>query len=647
MKELNCLLLVILCLFATSSCVEEENYDPNDFDFPGEIYFPSSLPSRIELTPTETSFSIPLVRLNKEGKKMVGLIIKMQTTDEYGFFSYPNTVTFTDGEAVANIAIKCEASKLPYDKYYDFEITLKGAENSSYSNQTYVFSVGKPTTCYTAIDEMVSYLNTPLSHAANHYEWGYGAMMHIRDVMTTDFAVVASGYDWFSSWALTQGQSNNNIYPQYIWNFYSECIRSTNKLISLIDEETANNEQLGFLGNGLAFRAMYYLDMAQMFEFLPNDATSSINESGNDVLNLTVPIIDKYIQNTDTIIIPRATREEMAEFILNDLNKAEQYIDYSPYKGYKELPNLACVYGLKARCYMWLAGDAKNNNIAYLSKAKEYARMAINLSGAPMSKDACLSTTAGFNTLSCWMWGSQMEAEDDCVKTGIINWTSWMSNETDFGYASAGAYNMIDASMYHRISDTDFSKLMWKAPARTALEGKEPWLRPDYAETTPVYGSLKFRPANGAYKTPNEGAVSAYPLMRVEEMYFIEAECEARLEGKADLLTAFMTQYRDKKYVCRATAPEDILDEVIFQKRVELWGEGHVFFDYKRLNMPVVRGYASPVLTNHQDASRFNTTTRPAWMNLSIVITAERTNPALIGFGNPDPTMKYTSWSGE
>ena len=63
--------------------------------------------------------------------------------------------------------------------------------------------------------------------------------------------------------------------------------------------------------------------------------------------------------------------------------------------------------------------------------------------------------------------------------------------------------------------------------------------------------------------------------------------------------------------------------------------------------MPVVRGYASPVLTNHQDASRFNTTTRPAWMNLSIVITAERTNPALIGFGNPDPTMKYTPWSGE
>ena len=336
---------------------------------------------------------------------------------------------------------------------------------------------------------------------------------------------------------------------------------------------------------------------------------------------------------------PRATREEMAEFILNDLNKAEQYISKSPFAGNKALPNLACVYGLKARYHMWLAGE--NNDVENLQKAKEAARMAITLGGAPMSKDACLSTTAGFNTLSCWMWGSQMVAEDDCVKTGIVNWTSWMSNETDFGYAAAGAYNMIDASMYNRIADTDFRKLMWKAPAGTALDGKSQWLKPDYAEATPVYGSLKFRPANGAYKTPNEGAVSAYPLMRVEEMYFIEAEAAARLGEGSGLLVDFMTQYRDPEYVCKASSVEDIVEEIVFQKRVELWGEGHAFFDFKRLNMSVTRGYGG---TNHQDASRFNTNGRPAWMSLSIVITEENNNAALKGFENPDPTSKYTPW---
>lgn len=492
---------------------------------------------------------------------------------------------------------------------------------------------------------MPAYLNTPLSHASNHYEWGYGAMMHIRDVMTTDFTVTDSGYDWFTRWAINEYQGESYVYNQYVWNFYWKSVQTTNNLISAVDPENATEDQLGMLGNALAFRAMYYLDMAQMFEFLPNEVTSGINDAGNDVTNLTVPIVREGMTEADARNNPRVTRDEMALFILEDLSKAEEYISASPFAGNKALPDLACVYGLKARCYMWLAGDGTSENATgYLTKAKENARLAINLGGAPMSKDACLSTTAGFNTLSCWMWGSQMVAEDDCVKSGIINWTSWMSNETDFGYASAGAYNMIDASMYNRMSDTDFRKLMWKAPAGTALEGKSEWLKADYAENTPDYGSLKFRPANGAYTTPNEGAVSAYPLMRVEEMYFIEAEAAIRLGEGADLLSSFMTTYRDSKYVCRASSPEDLLDEVVFQKRVELWGEGLVFFDYKRLNKSVTRGYAG---TNHKEDARFNTVGRPAWMNICIVQTEKNNNSALVGYENPDPSGKYDPWIGQ
>lgn len=492
---------------------------------------------------------------------------------------------------------------------------------------------------------MPAYLNTPFTISDdNHYEWGYGAMMHIRDVMTTDFSVPAIGYDWFSRWATNEYQGESYKYNQYIWNFYWKSIQTTNNLIGAIDENNATNDQLGMLGVGLAFRAMYYLDMAQMYEFLPNDKTSNINAAGNDVLHLTVPIVRDGMTEAQARSNPRATREEMAAFIFEDLNKAEQYIVNTPYAGDKALPNLACVYGLKARYYMWLAGEGSDaNSTEYFTNAKKYARLAINLGGNPMTQDECLSPTNGFNTLSCWMWGSQLVSEDDAVKTGIINWTSWMSNETDFGYASAGAYNMIDASMYNRMSDTDFRKLMWKAPAGTALDGKSQWLKPSYAESTPVYGSLKFRPANGAYQTPEEGAVSAYPLMRVEEMYFIEAEADAHLTGSSDLLKSFMTTYRDPQYKCVATG-NALIEEIVFQKRVELWGEGHVFFDYKRLNMPVTRGYEG---TNHKAESSFNTTTRPAWMNICIVQTEKNNNAALVDYENPDPSGKYTPWVGQ
>ena len=46
---------------------------------------------------------------------------------------------------------------------------------------------------------MPAFLNDAETVAGNHYEWGYGSQMHIRDVMTGDMTVVATGYDWYSS----------------------------------------------------------------------------------------------------------------------------------------------------------------------------------------------------------------------------------------------------------------------------------------------------------------------------------------------------------------------------------------------------------------------------------------------------------------
>lgn len=68
-----------------------------------------------------------------------------------------------------------------------------------------------------------------------------------------------------------------------------------------------------------------------------------------------------------------------------------------------------------------------------------------------------------------------------------------------------------------------------------------------------------------------------------------------------------MSNYRDPQYETDATG-DDLIEEIIFQKRVEQWGEGLTFFDIKRLNMPVTRGYDG---TNYSESVRFNTKGRP------------------------------------
>ena len=161
-----------------------------------------------------------------------------------------------------------------------------------------------------------------------------------------------------------------------------------------------------------------------------------------------------------------------------------------------------------------------------------------------------------------WMWCSSQTSEDNTVKSGIINWTSWVSNETDFGYASAGPYVMISKSLFDKISDTDFRKLMFKAPKTSPLYGLSAYCDENIGASLPDYASLKFRPNEGNVSDYTTGAASAFPLMRVEEMYFIEAEAAAQQNpgNGVTLLNNFMRSYRDASYSCSATSKEDVIE---------------------------------------------------------------------------------------
>ena len=478
---------------------------------------------------------------------------------------------------------------------------------------------------------MPAFFNQLSVAGGRSYDWGYGSLMHIRDVMTEDMAVISSGYDWYSSWAENKYMGELYAAPQFIWNYYWKAIQTTNNMIKAVDPAKATEVQLGYLGVASAFRALYYLEMSQCFEFLENDKVSSVNDAGNDVKGLTVPIVREGMTENMTRNNPRVNRETMAQFILSDLDQAEKYISHLKFTE-KTLPHLDAVYGLKARCHMWLGN---------YTLAKEYARKAIEAASTePMTERECLSTTSGFNDITKWMWGSSMQKEDDVVKTGILNWTSSTSNETTFGFANAGPMVMISKRTYDRIADTDFRKKLWKAPAGGKLEGQTPFIVPGLAADMPDYASVKFRPAAGNIQDPTVGAASAYPVMRVEEMYFIEAEAAAHLnseEGK-QLLVQFMQQHRDPKYTT-ALQGQELVEEIVFQKRIELWGEGQSFFDVKRLNLSVTRGFEG---TNFGETKRFNTDGRPAWMNFCIVQTEKNNNSALNGYENPDPSDVYS-----
>lgn len=159
-------------------------------------------------------------------------------------------------------------------------------------------------------------------------------------------------------------------------------------------------------------------------------------------------------------------------------------------------------------------------------------------------------------------------------------------------------------------------------------------------EKVPPYANFKFHPANGNTVSYTIGNVTDVPLMRVEEMYLIEAEATAQYneaEGKR-LIEEFMT-HRDPKY--SADNKSNLIDEIMFQKRVELWGEGIVFYDFKRLDMGIQNGYTG---TNVPSDSRVNVSGRAPWWNFCIPESEVIQNLALEGKNNPNPDGLIKLW---
>lgn len=480
-------------------------------------------------------------------------------------------------------------------------------------------------------------------------DFGYPAFYLVRDVTGQDMA--QPNPNWFSSWYEASGIGQSTAAAQFYWTCYYKWINNCNKVVGVSGNNPLEADATHRHGAGIAYaiRAMLYLDMARMFA--PENYAA--NKSA-----LTVPVITETTTIDQATNNPRATNEAMYEFILSDLDKAEVCLaDYNRGSD-KKVPDLSVVYGLKARTYLEME-DWTN--------ARKYAKLAQE--GYMVTTEAeYTSRETGFNIpVSSWMLCLTQKDDDPCILENDAD-TSWGSNmcieinpyTVGCGYAANYGYaSYIDRHLYETIPPTDFRKKCYVDFTIDDIENEEAQLEalsaysdhPDWLLSTASAVSgwgkvgglpLKFRTANGETGRNNQyqGFLVSVPMMRVEEMYLIEAEAAGMMnesEGIA-LLTAF-AQQRDPNYIygthqdAYGNASTSVFrNEIWWQRRVEFWGEGFSMFDIKRLNKGIIRSYAN---SNHPETVQWNTITVPDWMNFVIVQTESNYNSAIVN--NPEP----------
>ncbi len=230
------------------------------------------------------------------------------------------------------------------------------------------------------------------------------------------------------------------------------------------------------------------------------------------------------------------------------------------------------------------------------------------------------------------MWGSIITPQDDVVKTGILNWPSHLCSLTLNGY-SLYVPKSINRPLWNDIPQTDIRKdwFLRSEKVDTVINKKDTIIevlkskliddmKIDYkGNLFPVnffftqVGSwdeltnVKFH----AYQNipGNSTNSSDWPLMRVEEMILVEAEALAMsgdVAGGKKVLEDFVKTYRNPEFKSNASSPEELQEEVWFQRRLELWGEGFSFYDLKRLKKPVTRVKLPENESSYPSAVRFN-----------------------------------------
>ncbi|MCD6092183.1 MAG: RagB/SusD family nutrient uptake outer membrane protein, partial [Bacteroidales bacterium] len=194
--------------------------------------------------------------------------------------------------------------------------------------------------------------------------------------------------------------------------------------------------------------------------------------------------------------------------------------------------------------------------------------------------------------------GFRMNSEEESE----FIWASQMQEDQTDKWANYGAYvsrnfssssirknpRSINSLLYDMISPTDVRKTLWDPTGlHLALQ----------ASGVDMVSSAKRYP----YTNQKFIAVSTgdsrmdIPHMRVSEMHLIKAEALAHQgqDGPAAQALYEIAVVRDPAYTLSTNTGAALLEEILVQRRIELWGEGFRFADLKRLNLPLNRNGAN------------------------------------------------------
>lgn len=450
------------------------------------------------------------------------------------------------------------------------------------------------------------------------------------DLEGADAAAGDNNYNWFSVCSDLSSRNANyaNPYIRYVIPYKQMGV--ANQVISSYPADTQDKTAITYMASARTIRAYDYMMLAPYFQFGYEQAADQ-------------PCVPLLSDSVDATHNPRATVKQVYAVIMNDLNYAVEHLDAE--RSNKQYINVDVALGLRARANLamgkWADAAADAEKVISSGRYTPATREEVSVPGFD---DATKGDGHG------WIWAvlrTEADAQDNAGYGNSQSSAAWNCAFSGNGYAAAtGNTPVINQLLYDKIPATDVRKGWWiNAQKHSPNWANLTWTNPsngkvakgdqiadftikDVKVALEPYTNIKFGMKNGVGNSVN---MNDFPLMRIEEMYLIAAEGYAKSgnEAKArEILTNFVKTYRDPNYDINGRGLS-LADEIWFQRRVELWGEGFFTVDAKRLGKPIVRFHQGKT-NNFPTAYQFNVAADDGWLNMRFPQSEKNNNLSIV-----------------
>lgn len=455
---------------------------------------------------------------------------------------------------------------------------------------------------------------TMMYAVSDHDLFGQRGIDLATDLLSGDIALTAYTYGWFYN---DESGQTAAARTSYVWSYYYGMLRNINKVINTANRQSDINARIaqhglpnvynekaekyytidgtdtlatytlqeadiaGYYAQALTMRAYCYSNLIKLYA----QTNSQLRGAWED--EVVCPI---YNENNLEEAQPVATLKEAYSQVENDLTLAISYFDAleSTYTRASKLTvdgNVA--RGLLAYSYLNKAVPSLPSGRTNYQNALKYAKEVIEKGDFKIIPNDNVLTT-GFNDVSdnSWMWGQDVVTE---TAGGLASFFGQVDIHS-YSYAWAGDTKAIDENLYKEIPTFDI---------------RQKWFNDGSKNITFKYcPDGKFFSAKNPTSTLDADIdrewLSDNVFMRIESMYLIAAEASYRLQNY-DSAIVYLCSITDQRVDTTATAAAEyatyvaglnasnLLAQIEYNWRVEMWGEGYALQTFRRLSPETVQ----------------------------------------------------------